>query len=70
MGPNDTHDLIGGAAVLALDPTTWESVDFAADDRHMQGYRYASTDDDLGLVTHLVDGEPTDVHSLQTRPDV
>lgn len=67
-GPEGIQEDVGAAAVLALDSTTWEDVDFLADERHMQGYRYVITDDDAAVVTHLVGGAPTVTEPLSASP--
>ncbi len=59
---------LGASAVIAVDGDSWEAVDFPADERHLQGYRYASTDDDAGTMTHLVGGQPTESHPLRPGP--
>lgn len=59
------HAPIAQAAVIALDASTWESVDFPAHPNHQQGYRYASTNDETYQVTHLINGDPDGTFPLR-----
>lgn len=61
------HAPIPYAAVLALDASTWELVDFPAHPNHQQGYRYAFTDDDAQTVTHLINGVADGTFPLQRQ---
>ncbi len=60
--PNDgTGELehISATPTLELDPESWELGDAPCAATHQRGFRYVSTDDDAGTITHLVKGEPS-----------
>ncbi|MCU1502573.1 MAG: hypothetical protein JWM12_1927, partial [Ilumatobacteraceae bacterium] len=50
------HAVLESTATLELDAPTWETLVVPAAVSHQQGIRYVDTDDENGVVTHLVDG--------------